>query len=244
MKRLLTIQVQAGFNACSILGGLAKCLDMDADAGQETLTQLFPHVVLGTFALNERNPSGIAGYTCSVLAPEPAFGSRTLTQIEAIYRQSALCAEGIDLAMHVWQQLANAEASVQNCDTQDVRFQTLGRLSHILAIGMVSHIFIRACRVEPIEILCSPLPLNEDTQNDTIKTDPTLSKMLQGVPTVPSKGLGPLVSATGLALLQGLKATFGTWPMMRVERSAMLYTKDVYAQVANGTLFVLGRTLD
>lgn len=69
---------------------------------------------------------------------------------------------------------------------------------------------------------------------------PAVLELLDGVPVRPFAGQGETVTPTAMALLKAMKAEFGPWPAMRVERRALVYGTRVFEGAPNGALFACG----
>ena len=164
----------------------------------------------------------------------------------AIYEnESALTPAAREITRRIWSVIAHAEARVHDACVEDVHFHEVGRMSNILAIGLIAEVF---AAVNPIDFVCSPVPLGDGevvcAHGVVTNPAPALLSMIDGVAVKPFAGEGEAVTPTGLAILIGLGARFDCWPQMRVRRHATAFhNKKVFNGCANGLLFALGDAL-
>ena len=236
----LTIRIHAGFNAERLSRRIAS-----------TVRQSFllrPGTTRGEVSGIDRQASfepvsvnHIAGHQVRFELPHEHV-HRTLTDIASIYDRSALSEAARATADVIWTTIAQAEAHVHNADIAQVHFHEVGRMSNILAIGLIAELFIA---MDPARIVASPLPIGDGSircAHGTVPNPaPATLAMLDGVAVCGWRGQGEPVTPTGLAILKGLQAQFGAWPTMVVKKHATVYAAEKYFDgVPNGTIFALG----
>lgn len=145
------------------------------------------------------------------------------------------------LATGTFTLLATAKASVHGKKPEDIHFHEVGALDSILDICMSCELF--TC-LSPSRFVVSPLPLADGSvtcAHGIIPVPaPAVLELLEGIPVRPFPDEGETVTPTALALLRSLGATFGPWPVMRVERRALIYGSRVFTNAPNGAIFACG----
>ena len=236
----LTIRIHAGFNADACLAGLLALSDNRFFSAQELLEARFPEST-AKLLFEPVSVNHIAGHQVRFELPHEHV-HRTLTDIASIYDRSALSEAARATADVIWTTIAQAEAHVHNADIAQVHFHEVGRMSNILAIGLIAELFIA---MDPARIVASPLPMGDGSircAHGTVPNPaPATLAMLDGVAVCGWRGQGEPVTPTGLAILKGLQAQFGAWPTMVVKKHATVYAAGKYFDgVPNGTIFALG----
>ncbi len=258
-KTHLTIRISAGFNAEVMLAGLLAITAQTAGTANATLATLFPNVQ-ATLDYGPASVNAIMGVRAKLItAPLPSSAElqasnatdhkehhashahRSYRDILAYYDREARLSEGaLDRVERIWGVLAAAEAKVHGTKAEAVHFHEVGRLSNVLAIGLIAR-FIERLNVS---LSASPVPVADGAircaHGLVANPAPAMMAMLPGVPVVPFLGVGEPVTPTGMAILLGLGATFGPWPRMRVTAEALAYARTTFTGVPNGTRFVLG----
>ena len=244
-RPILTVRIHSGLNAESFLAGLLSVAGpAELFNLEDLLKSAFPrskaHALLYPLSVNH-----IAGFSCRLDCPHEHV-HRTPADIEAIYEnESALTPAAREITRRIWSVVAHAEARVHDACVEDVHFHEVGRMSNILAIGLIAEVF---AAVNPIDFVCSPVPLGDGevvcAHGVVTNPAPALLSMIDGVAVKPFAGEGEAVTPTGLAILLGLGARFDCWPQMRVRRHATAFhNKKVFNGCANGLLFALGDAL-
>jgi len=241
---LLCVRVHAGLNASVFLAGILGLVDARLLDAASFAHEKFPQFDF-ELALESRQVRGITGLTVR-LSEESGHAHRNLVDIFGLYEKSTLSPTGLALAKRVWCELAKAEASVHDTTPQAVCFHEVGRLSNVLCLGLIGEL-VSALR--PMSIASSPLPMGDGevrcAHGIVPNPAPATLAMLDGVAVRPFAGTGEAVTPTGLAILKGLGARFGSWPAMHVTRhcTAFLPTKT-FEDVANGVIFALGEAIE
>ena len=243
-NKVLTIRINAGFNAGVLTAGLLALTDISAGMAGAYLRKLFPAIDCG-IALEERVVSGISGISCRVMTP-PEHAHRHPEDIAAIYAKSTLSEVARTQAANVWRVLTSAEGRVHGMAPEDVHFHEVGRMSNILAIGLCAEFL---SKLNFAKVVVSPIPMTEGevhcAHGLVPYPAPALFAMLDGVAVRPASGEGELITPTGLAMLKGFGAEFGAWPEMTVERTAQTFLagNTLFPGTPNGTRFVMGRLI-
>lgn len=257
----LSVRLHAGFNANVMLGGLMALYDLTGNMMSALADRLFP--TLSTrIALVPTAVHTIAGWRCEVNVsehvapasedanrapqePHESYASaqhvhRSLSAILAYYDQGGLSERALDRAEAIWLTLAQAEARVHGTTPEHVHFHEVGRLSNVVAIGLIAHLMAET----GLTLSASPVPVMDGVihcaHGLVANPAPSLCALLTELPVRPIETNGEPITPTGLAILRGLEATFGPWPAMSVARIETVYTPHVFPDVPNGARFVLG----
>ena len=119
-------------------------------------------------------------------------------------------------------------------------------MANIIAVGLIAELMTA---LNPSRLVASAIPMADGiihcAHGAMPYPAPAMFEMLDGVPVRPFRGAGEPVTPTGLAVLLGLKAQFGGWPKMRVEKHVTAFLPNkTFDSVPNGCLFVLGSAFD
>ena len=237
----LTVRVHAGLNAEVVLGGLLALSGFTETLANALLKKLFPDAPEeARLAFGRTEVRGIGGWRASFDLPHEHC-HRTPADIEAFYAHSTLSPEARRLTARIWNEVTAAEAAVHGMPVSEVHFHEIGRRANIYAVGLISELFVRA-GID--RLVASPIPMSDgevECAHGTVPYPaPALAAMLPGIAVRPYGGTGEPVTPTGLAVLKGLGAVFGSWPEMVVEAQATAYARRVFEGVANGTIFAWG----
>ena len=239
---VLTVRIHAGFNANAFLAGLLALTGETTASANARLKRLFP-TTDAELLFDAKSVNAIAGVNCRFVTPtEPHHLHRTPVEILKRYdEESTLTPEAREKAGLIWHVLAGAEAMVHGATIETVHFHEVGRLSNILAIGLIADI---VTELNLKHIVASPIPMADGTvqcaHGEVPYPAPSMFMMMKGLPVRPWAGTGEPVTPTGLAVLLGLKAAFGAWPAMTIEERVTVFTDREFEGVANGTLFAIG----
>ena len=241
----LTVRIHAGLNAASFLAGLLAVTGVTRFVpAQQLLENCFPGVE-AKLAFVPRSVGGISGVTCRFETPAPKGHVHTTpAQILAFYETSRLSETGLLLARSIWTTLAQAEARVHGACPDEVHFHEVGRLSNILAVGLIAELF---AGLAPERFVVSPIPAGDTVvrcaHGLVPYPAPSTLAMLDGVTVRGYAGSGEPVTPTGLAIVRGLEAEFGSWPVMQVQKHATAFVPNgVFENTPNGLIFALGRS--
>lgn len=253
----LSVRLHAGFNANVMLGGLMALYDLTGPMVSAVADRLFPTLTT-RITLLPAAVNAIAGWRCEVKVSEKAAPTghdatpaaepqhshghvhRSLATILAYYDQGTLSEPALQRAEAIWLTLAHAEARVHGTTPEHVHFHEVGRLSNVVAIGLIAHLMTKT----GVTLSASPVPVTDGVihcaHGLVANPAPSLCALLTDLPVRPLETDGEPITPTGLAILRGLKATFGPWPAMSVARIETVYTPYVFPDVPNGARFVLG----
>jgi uncharacterized protein (TIGR00299 family) protein len=150
---------------------------------------------------------------------EPEHKHRHLHHIKAMIDGSALSARQKDLALRIFQRLAEAEAKVHGTTIEKVHFHEVGAVDSIADI-VGSAIGFDLLGIE--RVVCSPVPTGrgfvEIAHGRCSIPAPATGELLRGVPLAPLDVEGELTTPTGAAIVTALVDEFGPLPSMTVER--------------------------
>lgn len=236
---ILTVRANSGLSGDMFLAGLLRMTEIDEVETNRLLTAILPELA-GSVYLARRQVNNIGGWTAEIKLP-PQHAHRTLEDISRLIAASGLSNPAKNLATETFTLLAKAEAIVHDKEPEDIHFHEIGALDSILDICMTCELFIR---LSPSRFVVSPLPLADGriscAHGVLPVPSPAVLELLEGIPVCSFPGEGETVTPTGVALLRCLRATFGPWPSMRVERHALVYGTRIFTKGSNGTLFVCG----
>lgn len=244
-RPILTVRVHAGLNAASLLAGLFTVSGMNRFSNaDEFLHSRFPETE-ALLAVKPVSVNGIGGVSAFFEAPAEGHVHRTPLDIIAYYEhKSVLSPAARDLAGRIWTNVAAAEARVHNASPEHVHFHEVGRMTNILAVGLIAELF---AAIQPAKFVSSPLPLSDGTvhcaHGEVPNPAPATLAQLEGVAVCPYNGTGETVTPTGLAVLKGLGAEFGAWPEMLVRRQITAFAANKTFAGANGLVLALGNAL-
>lgn len=238
---IVTARLYSGINAASILAGLTALSGENFGSLQELSKEKFP-TIGGSVALQKCSVHGIAGYTVVADFSKEGHVHRSLPDIQAIYEESTLSKPARVIARKIWSVIAQAEARVHDADAHDVHFHEVGRLANIVSIGLIGELF---AALQPQSFVVSPIPLADGiigcAHGLVPAPAPALLAMLDGVAVTSFAASGEPITPTGLGILLGLEAQFGSWPDMTVDHHATSFAPHtVFDDAPNGILWALG----
>ena len=243
VERVVTVRAVSGLSGDMLLTGLA-CLAGLGAGELNTLTEAIGLPALkGCVYVELRSVHAIAGWGCRIDLPHE-HSHRTLADILQLIEQSALTERAKALSAATFTLLAEAEGRVHQRPIEQVRFHEVGALDSILDICMVCALFDR---LNPDVFVCSPLPMGDggvQCAHGWIPTPaPAVLELLEGIAVCGFTGRGETVTPTAIALLRTLGAQFGPWPVMVVERRALVYGDRIFENAPNGAVFAMGHGL-
>ena len=244
-RPVLTVRVHAGLNAASLLAGLFAVGGMGLFSTANDLLKLrFPETQ-ASLDVHPLSVNGIAGVTARFNAPVEGHVHRTPGDILHYYATASNLSEAaLEVARRIWHNMATAEARVHNSPLESVHFHEVGRMTNILAVGLIAEMFTS---INPAAFVASPLPLADGTvrcaHGAVPNPAPATLAQLEGVAVRPYNGTGETVTPTGVAILKGLGAQFGPWPEMYVKRQVTAFAPGKTFEGANGLVFALGQPL-
>jgi pyridinium-3,5-bisthiocarboxylic acid mononucleotide nickel chelatase len=141
-----------------------------------------------------------------------------LKHIVAAIRRSSLPASGQERAVHLFERLAEAEASIHGTPIERVHLHEVGALDSIIDIVGAVYAFEW---FGITDIVASPLNVGGGTVRCAHGVfpvpAPATARLLTGTP-IYSDGTMELVTPTGALLLTGYAREFGPLPAMRIDR--------------------------
>ncbi len=193
---------------------------LDAGLDQEQLLTILETLPVGGYRLiPTRAVSHQISGTRLEIKVEGTQPERSWAAIRQLIEQSRLPEPGRTTALHCFQLLAAAEASVHHCSPEDVHFHEVGAVDSIIdMIGFCAGLALLGIE----QLFVSALPLSHGwTQSRhgwlPLPAPATLALLAAaGVPTIPAPNCGELVTPTAAALLTGLGEF--RQPAMRIER--------------------------
>jgi pyridinium-3,5-bisthiocarboxylic acid mononucleotide nickel chelatase len=155
-------------------------------------------------------------------SPDPATDGahkhHHLKHIVAAIRRSSLPASGQERAVHLFERLAEAEASIHGTPIERVHLHEVGALDSIIDIVGAVYAFEW---FGVSDIIASPLNVGGGTVRCAHGVfpvpAPATARLLTGAP-IYGNGTMELVTPTGALLLTGYAREFGPLPTMRVDR--------------------------
>lgn len=122
-------------------------------------------------------------------------------------------------AKAVYDAIAAAEAKAHNCPVGEVHFHEVGALD---AVADVAGVCYALCLIRPDRIVVSPVHVGSGTvrcAHGVLPVPaPATAALLTGVPIYGGKIAGELCTPTGAALLTHFADSFGSMPVMAVEK--------------------------
>jgi uncharacterized protein (DUF111 family) len=237
---ILVIRPCSGLSGDMLLAGLA-CM---ADVSSEQLSALAMSLNMpaDSVKLEVKSVNAVNGWSCRVTLPEE-HSHRTFADIRQLIEATSMTPRAQLLALSTFTLLATAEGQIHGVPTEDVTFHEVGALDSILDICLACVLFDR---LSPAVLMCGPLPLCDGTVHcDHGLLPAPAPAVLSLLPGVLVRGIasdGETVTPTAIALLKGFGAIFGSWPVMTVSRTALVYGTRLLPSVPNGALFAFGQT--
>ena len=240
LSPVLTIRAHSGLSGDIFLAGLLCMTGITKEELEAHLSSIMPELS-GSVQLVRKEVNHIGGWHAEVSLPHQ-HEHRTLADILAIIASGGMSDEAKALASRTFTLLAEAEGAVHGRTPAEVHFHEVGALDSILDICMTCELFHR---LSPSRLVVSPLPMSDGfvhCAHGIIPVPaPAVLELMEGIPVRPFPGHGETVTPTAMALLKALKAEFGPWPAMTVEKKAIIYGSRVFEDAPNGAIFACGR---
>jgi uncharacterized protein (TIGR00299 family) protein len=145
---------------------------------------------------------------------------RNLEDIKKIINNSKIGQKPKQMAITIFERLAQAEAAVHGKDPNDIHFHEVGALDSIVDI-VSSSIGFDALKIE--KAFCSPISLGggwiEAAHGRLPVPAPATAELIKGVPTIGGPIDKELLTPTGAAILTSVVESFGPLPQMRIEKT-------------------------
>lgn len=239
-QKILCIRPQSGLSGDMLLCGLACLLNLDNAALNERVQSLRLPSLENCLSITDKSVNHIAGKNAEVSLPHE-HAHRTLKDILAIIKASAMPEKAKELAEKTFALLAGAEAEVHGKKAEEVTFHEVGALDSIMDICIVCLLF---AELDPDIFVCGALPLADgviECRHGLIPSPaPAVLRLLEGVSVCAFQGKGETVTPTAIALLKSLGANFGTWPNMSIKKTVLVYGGKTFENAPNGSIFALG----
>jgi pyridinium-3,5-bisthiocarboxylic acid mononucleotide nickel chelatase len=146
---------------------------------------------------------------------------RSLTEIRSIINAAAISDSAKATAIEVFEALGAAEAKIHNVPIDTIHFHEVGAVDAIVDI-VCAAVGSQALGVD--EIVCSPLNVGGGSVKCAHGTFPVPApatlELLKEAPVYSSGIQAELVTPTGAAIVKTLARRFGTFPQMKIEKSA------------------------
>lgn len=241
--KTLCIRPQSGLSGDMLLCGLASLLQIIDEELNYIVKSVGLEVLDNVVKIAPRFVHGIQGMSAVVNLPHEHC-HRTNAEIQSIIEKSSLTEKAKQYAKDTFNLLAKAEATVHGKKMEEVCFHEVGALDSILDICVVCALFDKL-QIE--NFICGALPLADgiiQCAHGLIPSPaPAVLQLLENVPVCAFTGKGETITPTAIALLKALKADFGLWPSMKIEKSILVYGSKVFENAPNGSIFALGQAL-
>lgn len=213
--RILYIDAFSGASGDMFLGAL-----LDMGVPLESLETEVRKLPLERFRLvTVKEPRhGIHGTRLTVELHERIYAHRTMAQIRTVLQDTGLEPQVRDLALRVFERLAEAEGRVHGVAPEAVTFHEVGALDSVVDIvGAAAGIRW----LSPDRVVSSALPLGRGFVRGghgvlPVPAPATL-EILKGVPVSEGGQEGELVTPTGAAIIREIAHEFGPLPAMKME---------------------------
>lgn len=213
--RILYIDAFSGASGDMFLGAL---LDMGVPLESlETEVRKLPLERFRLVTVKEQR-HGIHGTRLTVELHERIYAHRTMAQIRTMLQDTGLEPQVRDLALRVFERLAEAEGRVHGVAPEAVTFHEVGALDSVVDIvGAAAGIRW----LSPDRVVSSALPLGRGFVRGghgvlPVPAPATL-EILKGVPVSEGGQEGELVTPTGAAIIREIAHEFGPLPAMKME---------------------------
>jgi pyridinium-3,5-bisthiocarboxylic acid mononucleotide nickel chelatase len=211
---VLWIDASSGASGDMLLGALVGA-GVPVDVLQEAVDAVSPEpVVLGVQAVSR---AGFAATRCHVEVAD-AVHHRTWRDVRTLLLEARLAEPVRDLALRVFERLAEAEAQVHGGEPDDVHFHEVGALD---AIADVAGVSAGVVHLGADEVVVSPVAVGSGSVRGAHGTlpvpPPAVAQLLRGVPSYAGPEGAPameLCTPTGAALLTTIATQWGPQPAM------------------------------
>lgn len=144
---------------------------------------------------------------------------RNFAQIKELIENSELEADVKDMAVRIFENLAQAEGKIHGKSPQEVHFHEVGAIDSIVDIVGTA---LAINMLKPDIIWCSPLPtgggMTHSMHGIIPVPAPATVELLKGIPVYDNGVKKELVTPTGAAIVKTLAEKFGGLPAMTMEK--------------------------
>jgi uncharacterized protein (TIGR00299 family) protein len=214
--RVLYFDCFAGISGDMTVGAL-----LDLGLEYEILQSEIAKLGLGGYRLCVSNVkrAGFAATKFDVEVDEAKQPARTFVEIRSLIEQSAL-SDGVKArSLQVFEKLAVAEARVHGSSIDHVHFHEVGAVDSIIDI-VGAAIGFELLGIE--KYIASPLRVGfglvKAAHGVMPIPAPGTAELLRGIPAYAGDSEGEFVTPTGAAIIAALCETFGTMPLMQIEK--------------------------
>ncbi|MDR1920184.1 MAG: LarC family nickel insertion protein [Candidatus Adiutrix sp.] len=237
---ILVIRPNTGISGDMMAAGLAVVTGTQPNDFDDILAKMNLGRLAGRIRLQEKLVDQIKGHSLTVDLP-CEHEHRGLSDVRALFEESALGETAKMLAIKTFAVLAEAEGAVHGLAPEMVHFHEVGALDSIVDVGLAAALLER---LAPERICCGPLPICDGAikcRHGLMPSPaPAVMELMRNVAVTGFNSYGETVTPTGLAILKAAEAEFGPWPAMRITRHALVYGSRYFENVPNGTLFAVG----
>ena len=132
-RPVLTVRIHAGLNAASLLAGLFTVGGIGLFSSADELLKLHFPKAQASLEVEPVSVNGIGGVTARFETP---------ADILHYYASASNLSEAaFEVARRIWHNVATAEARVHNSPLESVHFHEVGRMTNILAVGLIAEMF-------------------------------------------------------------------------------------------------------
>jgi uncharacterized protein (TIGR00299 family) protein len=232
----------SGISGDMSLGSLLAC-GVSADNLRSELNKL--NIPGWSMVVNSVARNGIGAMDVQFILPQEEGHGRHLHHIQQILDNSALTESVKARALRVFQNLAQAEATVHQTTPENIHFHEVGALDAILDIVGFC-ICLELLDIK--QVVCSPLPLGngfvECAHGIIPLPAPAVLELTKGFPVKDAGIEGETVTPTGAALMVSLADSFGALPPMTVMAVGYGAGKNDFGSRPNLVRAVIGRSED
>ena len=238
----LVIRANTGIKGDMMVAGLMKLANLDQEDLNLFITKLGLGHLAGLLVLEPRTVNGVAGsgLKMNFALEAKKFG---LADFHAFFEKSDISYSAKEFAMQAFRIIFENMSLTTNISVNELYYPETKAVEDVIYLGLTAIVFDK---MPLAQIWCSPLPLCDSTQAGRGDNDlsPDILALLEGLPVYGLASEGETVSVAGLALLKAMKARFGPWPPVVIERQALIFGDYVFPNVPNGTVFILGQGMD
>ena len=238
----LVIRANTGIKGDMMVAGLMMLSNLDQEDLNLFMTKLGLGHLAGLLVLEAKTVNGVAGYHLKMnFAPEAKkFG---LADFHSFFEKSDIAYSAKEFAMQAFRIIFENMSLMTNVAVNEIYYPETKALEDLIYLGLSAIVFDK---MPLAQIWCSPLPLCDSTQpgGGDSALSPDILSLLEGLPVYGLTSEGETLSVAGLALLKAMKARFGPWPPVVIERQALIFGNYVFPNVSNGTVFILGQGMD
>jgi len=203
-----------------ISGDMAAGALLDCGVPDELLAEQLSLLDLDGYKLRiDRKAAGTIGATSFKVEVSESQPHRKWADIRQMLNDSRLKNEVKDLAISIFITLAEAEATVHNCRSEDIHFHEVGGVDSIIDIVSFAFCFDH---LDINEVSCSPLPMPSgmvSCQHGLLPLPaPAVCEILKGVPVRGVDLDQELVTPTGAAIVKAISKSFGPFPTMTISK--------------------------